>query len=235
MSNYARYRDWHMWIGLVLLVPLSVIATTGLLWNHEQSLGLKGAHESPLATDPAAIAGPPQSAAMLVAAPHTWTEHAGAVESALSAAALEWGGEIPLERIELKAEPGQGVVVKVKAPEEADVQPYEIVWSASSNAIIERKGAPQQGRDWAKLVHDLHTGKFFSRRLGFLWSDSGALAILALGATGVVLYLIPVLKKRGKSRASAVVAAGRSGRVLPPAVSRSQEQLVSADLVREQT
>jgi hypothetical protein len=205
MSNYARYRDWHLWTGLILLIPMSVIATTGFLWNHEQSLGLKqdgqkaGRPHNGRVSDTTGR----QSAPHLVAVPGGWSDHATAIDAALAEAHREWGGKVGLERIELKDEPGYGLVVKVKAPEDAGVRPYEIVWSASDGRVIEKKGDPQAGTDWAKVVHDLHTGKFFSKSYGFLWSDSSALAILALAVTGLVLYLIPVLKKRAKRQRAA--------------------------------
>lgn len=113
------------------------------------------------------------------------------------------------------------MVVKVKAPEESEVRPYEIVWSATTGTVIEKKGDPQAGTDWAKIVHDLHTGKFFSRQYGFIWSDSSALAILALGVTGVVLYLIPVLKKRSKKRKTVANATESSEPKRRPAVAQS--------------
>jgi uncharacterized iron-regulated membrane protein len=212
MSNYARYRDWHLWIGLVLLVPLTVIATTGILWNHEKSLGLKREHraqeyqprgeyqEGRQLGLPAKRESLPQPESRLVAAPGGWHDHAAAIDAALAAARDEWGPEVPLERIELRDEPRYGFVVKVKAREDAGRRPYEIVWSATTGAILEKKGDPQAGVDWAKVVHDLHTGKFFSKEYGFLWSDATGFAILALSVTGVVLYLIPVLKKREKRR-----------------------------------
>jgi len=208
MSNYARYRDWHMVIGLVLLIPLSVIAATGLLWNHEEALGLKPKPEKSSENFASSDDFLPFAASR-----DAWKDHSAAIESAISAAVEEWGEGVPLDRIELKQEPRLGLVVKVKAPESADVRPYEIVWSVRDRAVVEKKGDPRGGLDWAKVVHDLHTGRFFSKQFGFLWSDSGAVAILALGITGVVLYLIPVMKKRAKRRKAAAAQNPPSRRV----------------------
>lgn len=204
MSNYARYRDWHSWIGLILMVPITVIAATGFLWNHERALGLK--HEehqkemksdSPLPVEDRKVD--------FAAKPGAWSNHSADIDNAIAAARAQWGTEVDLERIELKREHDLGLVVKVKADEESDVRPYEIIWSVADARVIERKGDPKNGTDWAKIVHDLHTGKFFSKRYGFVWSDSGAMAIMALGLTGVVLYTIPVLKKRAKKKAKAAI------------------------------
>jgi len=221
MSNYARYRDWHMWIGLILLLPMSVIAATGFLWNHEKTLGIKV--EQPEKYHKQEPESPPTNAGdavALVSHPSAWQDHADVVTAALAEARNEWGSDVPLERIELKSEPGMGLVVKVKASEESDIRPYEIVWSANAGRIVERKGDPKAGTDWAKIVHDLHTGKFFSRQYGFLWSDSSALAILALGVTGVVLYAIPALKKRAKKQKASVPVTVRPALPRTPVIAR---------------
>ncbi len=207
MSNYARYRDWHKWIGLILLIPMCVIATTGFLWNHEKTLGIK--HEEKKMKTKPAPSSDAETGPTLMAETGAWQTHSGAIDAALAEARREWGDAIALERIELKQEDGYGTVVKVKASEDADVRPYEIVWSATQGRVIEKKGDPKAGTDWAKIVHDLHTGKFFSRKYGFLWSDSSALAIVALGLTGLVLYLIPVLKKRAKRAKAPPMVASR--------------------------
>jgi len=205
MSNYARYRNWHMWIGLILLIPLSLMALTGFLWNHEKSLGLKkeekekGSYAATSMPNPSDRK-PTVESSTILAQPGTWSSHAPAIDAALAEARREWGDEMELERIELKNEPMHGLVVKVKISEEAEVRPYEIIWAANTGRVVEKKGDPNAGTDWAKVVHDLHTGKIFSKKYGYFWSDSAALAILALGVTGVVLYCIPLLKKRAKQK-----------------------------------
>lgn len=42
MSWYPRFRDVHLWVGLIVMAPILVIAATGIGLNHEESLGLKG-------------------------------------------------------------------------------------------------------------------------------------------------------------------------------------------------
>lgn len=192
-SSYAKFRDFHLWVGLILMIPTTVIALTGFLWNHEKSLGIKREHKSPRSKS----AG--EDMAFLSNA-GAWKDHQAGLDAALVAAQATWGSDVPLDRIELKNEPGAGMVVKVKADEESGVIPYEIVYSLALGEVIERKGDAAAGVDWAKIVHDLHTGKFFSRSAGFLWSDAGASAILFLGGTGLVLYLIPIFKKQAKRR-----------------------------------
>lgn len=197
MPKYKTFRDFHLWAGLILLIPILVIAVTGFLWNHEKALGLK---PEEYRRNRSAKKKTQLKPANLTASPETWTAHAPNIEAALLASKQEWGKEVPIERIELKQEPDLGVVVKVKASREAGVRPEEIVWSVEDQMIVEKKGDPAKGTEWNKVVHDLHTGKFFSDRFGFLWSDSGALALVLLGVTGIVLYVIPLRKRMAKRR-----------------------------------
>jgi hypothetical protein len=203
MASYAKYRDIHLWTGLILLIPISVIATTGFLWNHEKSLGIKqtikpkaqAGHANPKQLKSAASTESP-----LRLHSGLWQEQAATMDAAILVARETWGADVAIERIELKHEQELGLIVKMKVPENANLSPEEIVWSPDYG-IVETKGE-KKGKgvkaetDWAKLVHDLHTGKFFSKNWGFLWSDSGALAIVCLSLTGVVLYVLPFLKKR---------------------------------------
>jgi hypothetical protein len=224
MPKYKTFRDFHLWAGLILMVPILVIAVTGFLWNHEKALGLKPEEYRP---NRAAKKKAHPSAGKLTASPETWTAHALSIEAALTASKHEWGKEVPIERIELKQEPGIGVVVKIKAAREAGVRPEEIVWSVEDQMIVEKKGDPAKGTEWNKVVHDLHTGKFFSERFGFLWSDSGALALVLLGVTGIVLYVIPLRKRLAKRNKTTSPAT-------PPALTRAAESGdgQTADLVK---
>lgn len=197
MSSYKSFRDIHLWVGLILLVPIGVIATTGFLWNHEKALGIKKEMKRHKPVGEPVVN-------TLSAEPGLWQSHATAIDGALAMASSTWGAETPVERVELKHEPGYGLIVKVKATKESMAMPEEIVWSVQDGAVVDMHGDMAAGRDWAKLVHDLHTGKFFGDKFGFLWADSGAIALGALGLTGVVLYLIPIFKKRAKKSKAAI-------------------------------
>jgi hypothetical protein len=196
MPSYAKFKDFHLWAGLVLLIPMSVIAATGLLWNHEKTLGLKQDYQKPHKgqTDHA------HTQPLLVSTPAVVREQQHSLEAALAASEKLWGKDTEIEKIELRNEPGLGLIVKVKLPERATAIPNEIFWSVAEQRIVARKGDPADGFDTAKLIHDLHTGMFFSDRFGFVWSDSGALAILFLGGTGLILYVLPGMKKRANRR-----------------------------------
>ncbi|WP_425615706.1 PepSY domain-containing protein [Anatilimnocola sp. NA78] len=211
MSLYPKFRDVHLWVGLILLIPMALIAGTGVMLNHERLLGLKPTYEKKekgdkVEKDKAEKAAKPKksvSPTEFVAKPNSWQEHSADINLALAEGAKIWG-DVPLERMELKNELGHGLLVKVKVHRDYMADgPEEIVWSVNEQAIVEKKGDPKAGMNWGKFVHDLHTGQVFSRSYGYFWSDVSGIAILALGLTGVVLYVIPLVKKAGKKKGAA--------------------------------
>ncbi|GIX04086.1 MAG: hypothetical protein KatS3mg113_1092 [Planctomycetaceae bacterium] len=224
MSSYARFRDWHLWMGLLALLPMMVIAITGLLWNHEKTLGLKRTEAinpgdkkeyKPVRQGEERAAEPhpplPEQVLQSQANDEVMAAYAQALAAACQAARDYWPTTIALERIEFRGGPEE-LWVKLKAAVEQPGVPYELVWSSRSAQIVEVKGGKQPGQagyNWAKLVHDLHTGRFFSRQYGYLWSDTAALAILGLGMTGVVLYVIPFWKRHRKRQHASMVHATR--------------------------
>jgi hypothetical protein len=235
MSLYPKFRDVHLWVGLILLVPMGLIAATGVMLNHERLLGLKPQYEKKENGEKAEKK-PKKSAepVELTSRPNIWQTHSEQLNLALAEGAKIWG-DAALERVELKNEMGHGLVVKIKVNHDyAGDGPEEIVWSVNEQAIVEKKGDPKAGMNWGKFVHDLHTGQVFSRSYGYFWSDVSGLAILALGLTGVVLYVIPLMKKMGKKKPAAK-AAGAPG--LNPALlakkARSTPKVAEATAAKE--
>ena len=236
MSLYPKFRDVHLYVGLALMIPLGIIAATGIGLNHEESLGLKqkghvekkgpkGKGEKAKPEDH----GSPSSESQLAApdsskksrgkpaddqfrsVPATTGPYSQGVDQALPAARHIWGRQVSLERIEVKYEKGLGMVAKVKAARSEKIEPDEVVWSITEGArVIRPEDRPHEagvmGTNWAKVIKDLHTGKFFSKDNGYWWSDISAGAMLLLSLTGVVLYVIPLVKKRAsrKNRLGAV-------------------------------
>lgn len=190
MASYAKFRSLPTWVGVCLLVPAVVVAATGILWNHERTLGL--------APDP--MMGPKRDtgSSLLRARPGTWNEHSSAIDRALLAVQSEWGEGAEIEKIELRNDAAYGTVVKVRATRPGG--PEEVTWSVADSRIVNRRSAAESGNDWAKVVHDLHTGRFFSTRLGFVWSDGVAVAVLLLGGSGLVMFLIPTWKRWSRRR-----------------------------------
>ncbi|QDU28410.1 hypothetical protein ETAA8_35100 [Anatilimnocola aggregata] len=219
MSLYPKFRDVHLWVGLIVLIPMGLIAATGVMLNHERLLGLKPQYMKKEKKDKATeMAASPEnetkyrekkaasSPSSLLAKQNSWQAHGEQVNLAIAEGVKIWG-EVPLERMEIKNEPGYGMVVKLKVDRAAQTGPEEIVWSMSEQAVVEKKGDPKAGMSWQKVVHDLHTGKIFSHDYGYFWSDVAGFAILLLGGTGVVLYVIPLVKKFGKKKVPAKTAA----------------------------
>lgn len=216
--KYATYKTFHNWLGLFLLLPIMLTSLTGILWMHEKTLGIKSEGEKPMKMSKAigVVSGEEENSNAVAFA--LWTpdtmlaeNNLQAMQLAISAAKEVWGdANIELSRIELKDDERLGRIVKLVSKHESADLPHELSWSIAEESIVDRKGGPklangQGGTDWAKVVHDLHTGKWFSANFGFLWSDLGALAILFLGITGVILYAMPIMKKREnrKKRSSA--------------------------------
>lgn len=202
MSLYPKFRDVHLWVGLILLAPLLVIAATGFMLNHEHALGLKPSKYKEkegekkekdrrvASIDKHTMPVRREAPTKLVAA--DWLSHQASVTAAVETASKRWGKPVALEKIELKDEPGYGLVVKVMAHKSASAKPKEFIISAHSGEILEEK---EHEGNWIK---ELHTGELFHHDWGVLMSDTSAIAILALSATGVVLYVIPLWKKRQK-------------------------------------
>ena len=199
ISNvYPKFRQVHLYGGLVVLVPLIVLAATGILLNHAERLGLKPPKYGQCPDMDTAE----RIAAEFVASPKAWEEHTAQVERALEAATKQWG-QVPLEHVQIKNERGCGLVVKIKARGQLPAGPErELVWSVSEQRVLAGAG----GRNW--LV-ELHTGRVLSSRLGFIWSDLAAGTLLVLSVTGLVLYLIPILRKRRKNLGLPRKAAGK--------------------------
>jgi hypothetical protein len=211
MSLYPKFRDVHLYVGLAIMIPVMIIAATGIGLNHEKALGLKKELPKKHAEekhqkradkrhDESRSENATQS---LTSRASLLTDHASAFEGAMSAARETWG-DVPLDHVQLKDEPGYGLVVKVKVPEHANLQPEEIIYSVASREVVARKGEKGEGYPLHKIIHDLHTGKIFSKGYGVLWSDFSGGAIVLLSLTGLVLYVIPLLKKRGKIKKGSV-------------------------------
>jgi hypothetical protein len=238
MSMYPKFRDFHLYVGLALMVPVMIISATGIGLNHEKALGLKKElpkpkkekrehYKQPKANEPDAadvamihpvsLGKEKPLAERLTTRSSLLSDNATAIDGALAAARETWG-DVPLDHVQLKDEPGYGLVVKVKVPEHSNLVPEEIIYSVAAKEVVMRRGEKGEGYPLHKIIHDLHTGKIFSKDYGVLWSDISAGSILMLSMTGLVLYLIPIWKKRnkpkkstaGKPDAAAILAAARA-------------------------
>lgn len=247
MAMYPKFRDIHLYVGLAVLIPTIVIAATGVMLNHEKSLGLKGEYakterqrpdEAAMGVKPEGNAAKKQARRQkdeTVKSPGlhhdggdgTWTRHQTDIQMAMAAAHQRWG-DMRLEKIELKDDKDYGLIVKVKAHNQSAVHGEELFWSIPDQAVVMWKSESYGGKkigangemqiDWAKVVNDLHTGKIFGDQYGWLWSDITGVAIVALSVTGLVLYLIVFMKKRGgKRKAKPAAPAAATRREAAPA------------------
>lgn len=243
MSLYPKFRDVHLWVGLILLIPMGLIALTGVFLNHEKLFvgkpemrgDKKKMEKKEMAAMPSSEAQSTMVAKSLESLPLSLKDnpvqsHALAMEGALQAARETWGAEAALDRIELKQEGKETLIkVKVKYLSKKAEDPEEIVWSTASQQIAYTKGGAKDGFELKKFMHDLHTGAIFSKEYGFFWSDLSGIAILALGLTGVVLYVIPLMKKARKKpvakgaprSAAAILAAAKGATAAPKAMAMS--------------
>lgn len=195
-------RQWHKWGGLVAGVFLLSVGSTGMVLNYKQpifsSLGIelkreRDASPLPKSKSPGEV---------------TLTSGAGVAggmvgfEQALAIARAEWG-DVPLERIELRSEPGT-VTYRFRQKGGAELW----VDAADGRRIVkgeyERLGRPgadgavARTTDWGKILIDLHTGKI-GGGIGKALITFAAALLLLLTLSGFYLWLKPLLIKRSKA------------------------------------
>lgn len=195
--NRARFwRRVHLWFGLATAVPMVVLAVSGVLWLHRDSLGLRSvkverADPSPGGTGLRASAQPLSAAG--------WRDHAAAIDEALAQAERLWRKAPQLDRIELKHQPGLGVIVKVRAAKGEHVAPPEVVYSTVERAVVSLGAGPH----W---VERLHKGDlFFGPRWAFLWLDLSAAGMLIVVISGLWIWRIRPRAKPGVVQSAAAV------------------------------
>ena len=216
MSLYPKFRDVHLYAGLAVLIPVVAISATGVMLNHKPWLasmgGIPTKYEDKMAErDEHGKTATNADAGNFRATNDAWREHASSIDLAVARAREAWGGQdVPLDRIELKNEQGM-MVIKVKAAKAARARPEEFVFGVNGQELVETE---HEG-DWIK---DLHTGKIFSASYGYFWSDVAGGVLVLLSITGLVLYVIPLMKKRRKKTKGKLSPAPSSrGRVLEAA------------------
>lgn len=178
-----------------------VLAVSGVLWLHRDALGLHPAKiEQPKA---AAERGPPGPALPLDSG--DWRAHASAIDEAIAEAQRLWKRTPKLDRIELKHQPGHGVIVKVRAGKGEGVSPHEISYSAVHRAVVSLGSGPH----WIERLHkgDLLVGP----RWSFLWLDLSAVGMLVLVVSGLwIWWARPRAKTTGASREAAAATPASS-------------------------
>lgn len=230
----AKSRHWHTWGGLMAGLFLLIVGTSGIVLNYKQpifsALGLEKKFPKPeKSKDDAKVATLGFSTGSGLAAVPV------SLERALEIARAEWGN-VPLERIELKADRGEMIYrLKKKGGEELWVN--AITGSHFAKAEYERigkagaDGMPMRQTDWGKILLDLHTGKIGGAVGKAIMSVAAALLLL-LTLSGVYMWLKPLLIRRQNARAKALVAAaGQTPAAAAPAMGaahKPERELVEA-------
>lgn len=205
----VQSRQWHKWGGIIAALFLLVVGATGVVLNYKKpiftALGLE--------PDPKEMKMPSEAkpAKRDKAAPGFTTVNgfAAAAVSAEQALALarESLGDVPLERIELKAERGEMLYkIKARGGDELWVNAatgthflkgeYEKVKAGADGTVIARQ------TDWGKIMLDLHTGKI-GGEVGKAIMTAAAVLLLLLSVSGLYLWLKPLLIRRENARAKA--------------------------------
>lgn len=182
----VQFRKWHGWGGAVLSLFILTVAVTGILLNHKDFFFAGKVKEGPtgLLTSSTDFAAVPVS-----------------FDRAL-AISREHFGDVPLEKIELKDERGvlQYKIVRGHG-EEIRVDANTGEATSKYGAKLNATGASKY--NWAKIVDDFHTGKFFGLA-GTLLVDVTSGVIIALTLTGLYLWIVPLIRKRqSKARQAA--------------------------------
>lgn len=202
----AKSRQWHAWGGLFAALFLLVAGSTGIVLNYKgpifRALGLEPATPPGKGPKPAGKPAPAFTTASGLAAAAVNADQALAL-------AREQLGDVPLDRIELKAEHGE-LTWKVKARGGSELQVNAQTGTHFVKGEYERlgkpgsDGVPVKSFDWGKLALKLHTGD-----IGGAWGKAlmtfAAVLLLLLSVSGLYLYAKPVLIRRANVRARQAV------------------------------
>jgi len=210
----AQFRRWHKWVGLAAGLFLLITATSGIVLNYKRpifaALGVESdAKEGKIARDKSR---PTESgdSQMPFTTAGGFSNTTVSLEQALALAREHWG-DVPLERIEMRAERSALLYrIKARSGEELQVNAttganffkggYERVKTASDGTAMVRT------TDWGKIILDLHTGKI-GGETGKIVMSLAALMLMFLTASGVYMWLKPVFIRRQNSRARSVAVA----------------------------
>lgn len=235
--TWAAWMRWsHRWIGLGLLLPVAVVAATGVLLVHESLWANKEAAK------PQRISAGTPPGERVGRTPDDLLPHAEAWQSCMPAfhAALEHFraeyGDLPLREVQLRRDPAAGWVIKVKSLPTPNGRERELLWAADAGRPLAVPAGAQayrtaHGWDWKKIVKDLHTGKLLGNATGWVWADAAGLGMIFLAVSGLLVYGKLWTAKRAQRKKAARARHGEPPHVQPapprpgadPGVSRLSE------------
>ncbi len=235
--TWAAWMRWsHRWIGLALLLPVAVVAATGVLLVHE-SLWVNKEAAKPQGispeTPPGERAG--RSADDLFPYAEAWQSRMPAFHAALEHFRAEHG-DLPLREVQLRRDAAAGWVIKVKSLPTPNSRERELLWAADAGRPLAPPAGAQayrtaDGWDWKKIVKDLHTGKLLGNATGWIWADAAGLGMIFLAVSGLLVYGKLWTAKRAQRKKAAGMRHAERPHVQPapprpvadPAVSRPSE------------
>jgi uncharacterized iron-regulated membrane protein len=199
----AKSRQWHKWGGLLAGIFILITGASGILLNYKQPIF------KALDLDQKSFKPDREYSEKLKASQLRITTTAGlagmpvSLEGALELARAKWG-DVQLERIELKEERGD-LIYKLKQKKGEELWINASTGAHFTKGEYERlgkadtSGAPTRQTDWGKILLDLHTGKI-GGEAGKAVMSGTALVLLFLTASGVYLWLKPLLIRRMNSQ-----------------------------------
>lgn len=193
------FRKWHRWLGVGAGIFILVAGFSGIVLNYKRpiltALGLEKEIEKTKRK-------PAPSASMGLSTRTGFRAATVSPDRALDLARAEWG-DVRLERIELKDEQGQ-LVYKMKQASGDELWVNAVTGVSFrkreyDKVRLERDGASVAQFDWGKLLLDLHTGKI-GGDVGKALMSFAALILLFLTASGVYLWIKPLLIRRANAK-----------------------------------
>lgn len=232
----AKSRQWHLWGGLFAGLFIVLAGASGIVLNYKKpifnALGLESNFPKSVPESKAkSTTQPAVPPVRLTTDDATTTATAVIMQRALTLARAEWG-ETRLERIELKDEHGE-LLCKVKNVDGAELWLDAVTGNHFLKGEFEKigkKGAdgmPVKQFDWGKVILDFHTGKI-GGEVGKVIMSLAALMLVFLTASGVYMWLKPVLIRRKNAKAKALVVGQPPVTGTPATVRSPKPALVEA-------
>jgi hypothetical protein len=196
----AQFRQFHKWGGVIAASLLLVLGTTGIILNYKQPIFARLRIETKRGERDASPLPASKSTNQIAFTTSTGIS-GGAVDfaGALALARAEWG-DVPLERVEMRAERGSvsyrfrksgGAEFWVDASDGTHLakSEYERIGKAGAD------GLPTRQTDWGKILIDLHTGRI-GGEIGKAVVFCGACLLLLLTLSGLYMWAKPIFIRR---------------------------------------
>jgi uncharacterized iron-regulated membrane protein len=219
----AKARQWHAWAGLGAGLFLLISGTSGIVLNYKQpifsALGLETRPTKPAKEIAREKTGTPRGQSALTTGTGVSGERMS-LDCALGIARDEWG-DVPLEWIQLKAERGE-LTYKFKERGGDELWVNAVDGSHFVKGEYERIGKNgARSTDWGRVILNLHTGKM-GGATGQAVMSLAALLLLLLAASGIYMWLKPLLIRRQNAKT------GNSAAKVAPQLAASDRQEIAS-------